>query len=72
MKITFGTRASAMLSGIVLATAFVAGCTEEAATEKPAGAPPAAISPAKPAGDEVKPAAPTASPAAPGKAEEKK
>ena len=39
MKITFGTRASAMLSGIVLATAFVAGCTEEAATEKPAASP---------------------------------
>jgi hypothetical protein len=72
VKITFGTRASAMLSGIVLATAFVAGCTEEAATEKPATAPPAAVgSPAKPAG-ELKPAAPTAASPAPGKAEEKK
>jgi hypothetical protein len=69
VKMTIGTRAAAMLSGIVLATAFVAGCTEEAATEKPAGAPPAAVSPAKP-GD-VKPAAPSASPA-PVKAEEKK
>jgi hypothetical protein len=44
VKVKFGIKASALLSGLMLATAFVAGCTEETPTEgtKP-GNPPAAV-----------------------------
>ena len=42
MKITFGNRALAMLSGVALATVFVAGCTEEAHLDSPVTTPPAA------------------------------
>ncbi len=43
MKVKFGIKASAMLSSLVLATAFVAGCTEETppAADKAAPSPPA-------------------------------
>lgn len=68
MKMTFKSHALAMLSGVALATVFMAGCTEEAPPSTPAATPPAATSAAKPAG-ETKPAA---APAAPAKAEEKK
>ena len=70
MKMTFGNRTLAMFSGIALATAFVAGCTEEAPPPdaKPA-APPAAVAPAKPGGD-MKPAMPPAT--TPAKPEEPK
>ena len=73
MKMTFGNRALAMLSGVALATVFVAGCTEETPPSTPAASsPPAASAPAaKPAGGEMKPATPpAATPAKP--AEEKK
>jgi hypothetical protein len=70
VKITFGNHALAMLSGVALATVFVAGCTEEAPpADKPATAPPAAVAPAKPGGGDMKPVAPAATPAKP---EEKK
>jgi hypothetical protein len=67
--VKFGIKASAMLSGLALATAFVAGCTEEAPPEaaKPASTPPGAVAPAKPGGDMK---APPATP--PVKPEEKK
>jgi hypothetical protein len=44
VKVKFGIKASAMLSSLLLATAFVAGCTEETPTEgaKPAS-PPASV-----------------------------
>ena len=58
--VKFGIKASALLSGLMLATAFVAGCTEETPTEgaKPAN-PPAAVgapgTPTKPGGDTAVP-----------------
>jgi hypothetical protein len=55
--VKFGIKASAMLPGLALATAFVAGCTEETPPEpKPAAG---AVAPAKPGGDKAAPA-PTA------------
>jgi hypothetical protein len=66
VKVKFGIKASAMLSSLTLATAFVTGCTEET-PEKPATTPPAAVgAPAK--GGE----APAVPPATTPKAEEKK
>ena len=58
MKVKFGIKASAMLSGLTLATAFVAGCTEDTPTEgaKPANPPAAVGAPApKPADAPVPP-----------------
>jgi hypothetical protein len=68
VKVKFGIKASAMLSSLTLATAFVAGCTEETPeAAKPASTPPAAVgAPAK--GGEATPVPPATSP----KAEEKK
>lgn len=42
MKVKFGIKASAMLSSLMLATAFVAGCTEDTppAADKAAPSPP--------------------------------
>ena len=70
MKITFGSRTLAMLSGVALATVFVAGCTEETPSTPPVTTPPAASAPAAKPGGEMKPAAPPA--ATPAKPEEKK
>jgi hypothetical protein len=69
VKVKFGIKASAMLSSLTLATAFVAGCTEETPPEaaKPASSPPAAVAPSK--GGDMAPAVP---PATPPKTEEKK
>ena len=67
MKVKFGIKASAMLSSLTLATAFVTGCTEETPETKPASAPPAAVgAPAK--GGEAPGVPPVTAP----KAEEKK
>ncbi len=51
VKVNFGFRPAAMLSGLALSVAFVSGCTEETPPEpaKPA-TPPAAVAPAKPGG----------------------
>jgi hypothetical protein len=55
--VKFGIKGLAMLSGLALTTAFVAGCTEEAPPEnKPAAG---AVAPAKPGTDKLAPA-PTA------------
>jgi hypothetical protein len=71
VKMTFGNRALAMLSGVALATVFVAGCTEETpAPSTPPSSPPAASAPAVKPGGDMKPAAPPA--ATPAKPEEKK
>ena len=67
MKVKFGIKASAMLSSLTLATAFVTGCTEETPETKPATTPPAAVgAPAK--GGEAPGVPPVTAP----KAEEKK
>jgi hypothetical protein len=71
VKMAFVHRTLAMLSGVALATVFVAGCTEE--TPPPAAnpaTPPSAASPAKPGGDIMKPTAPPVT--TPVKPEEKK
>ncbi len=68
MKVKFGIKASAMLSSLVLATAFVAGCTEETPPDnKPASTPPAVTAPAK-GGDTAPGVPPVTAP----KADEKK
>jgi hypothetical protein len=69
VKVKFGIKAFAMVSSLTLATAFVAGCTEEAPPEaaKPASSPPAAVAPSK-GGD----MAPTVPPVTAPKTEEKK
>jgi hypothetical protein len=70
VKVNFGIKASAMLSSLTLATAFVAGCTEETPPDaaKPASSPPGAVAPAKSGGD----MAPAVPPATSPKTEEKK
>jgi hypothetical protein len=73
VKVKFGIKAAAMLSSLMLATAFVAGCTEETPPEgtKPASPPAAVGAPGtastKPGGDTAVPP-PVTSP----KADEKK
>ena len=70
VKVKFGIKASAMLSSLALASAFVAGCTEEAPppdTAKPSSTPPPAIASPKPGGE--KPAPPATPPV---KADDKK
>jgi hypothetical protein len=67
VKVKFGIKASAMLSSLTLATAFVAGCTEETPPDTKPTTAPAAVAPAK-GGD----MAPAPAPAIPPKAEEKK
>ena len=68
MKVKFGIKASAMLSSLTLATAFVTGCTEETPETKPATTPPAAVGAPAKGGD----MAPAPAPAIPPKTEEKK
>jgi hypothetical protein len=67
MKLKFGIKASAMLSSLTLATAFVAGCTEETPEAKPAATPPGAVGAPAKGGD-----APAVPPVTAPKAEEKK
>jgi hypothetical protein len=69
--VKFGIKASAMLSGLMLATAFVAGCTEETPTEgaKPANPPAAVGAPGTPS---TKPGDVAVPPVTAPKAEEKK